>query len=284
MSGRALRQVSRRYRRSRAAVVGLALLGAVFVMMVGASILYPDDPLEMTGPPFIWPFQDTGHVLGTDNFGRDIAAGVVHGARTSLLIGGVATFVALFVGGVIGSVAGYYGGWTDEALMRLTEAFQTVPNFILLLVLVAILGPSIGNIILAIGVVSWTSTARIVRAEVLALRKREFVEACRSLGMGDGKIIFVQIMPNALPPVIVLASVVMAVAILQESALAFLGLGDKNVVSWGGMIGNGKDVLRTAWYVSAAPGCAILVTVLGISLVGQGLNDVLNPRMSEQAG
>lgn len=269
----------RRYRRSPSAVLGLALLAVVVAMALAAPWLYPGDPLALAGRPLEWPGAAPGLPLGTDNLGRDIAAGLFHGARVSLLIGGVATLVAIGFGIVVGAVAGYYRGGVDDALMRFTEAFQTVPNFVLLLTLVAVLGATMPTIVVAIGIVSWTAPARLVRAEFLSLRQREFVDACRVMGMGDRQIIFREILPNAMPPIIVYASVVMAVAILLESALAFLGLGDPNVASWGNMIGNGRNVLRTAWYVSALPGLAILATVLAISLVGQGLNDALNPRL-----
>jgi peptide/nickel transport system permease protein len=180
---------------------------------------------------------------------------------------------------VIGAISGYYGGWVDTVLMRVTEAFQTLPNFLLLLVLVAVFGSNLMTVTIAIGVVSWPAPARLTRAEFLSFRNREFVQACRTLGMKDRQIIFREILPNALPPVIVYASVVMAVAILLESALAFLRLSDPNVASWGNLIGLGRDVLRIQWYVSAIPGLAILLTVLAVSLVGQGLNDALNPRL-----
>src|SRR5690606_21479743 len=176
-------------------------------------------------------------------------------------------------------VAGYYGGIVDTILMRVTEAFQTLPNFLLLLVLVVVFGSNITTVTIAIGIVSWPSPARLTRAEFLSLRNREFVQAARTLGVRDLRLIFGEILPNALPPIIVYASVVMAVAILLESALAFLRLSDPNVASWGNLIGLGRDVLRSEWYVSAIPGIAILVTVLAVSLVGQGLNDAFNPRL-----
>lgn len=269
----------RHYRRSFSAMLGLALLIAVVGMALSADVFFPRNPLALAGRPLLWPGELPAMPLGTDNLGRDIAAGIFHGARVSLLIGIVATMVAIAVGIGIGAFAGYYGGAIDDALMRFTEAFQTVPNFILLLTLVAVMGSSIETIVIAIGIVSWTAPARLVRAEFLTLRNREFVDACRVMGMGDPQIIFREILPNALPPIIVYASVIMAVSILLESALAFLGLGDPNVASWGNMIGNGRNVLRTAWYVSAIPGVAILATVLAFSLVGQGLNDALNPRL-----
>ncbi len=267
------------YFRSPPAVIGLLLLMLVLAMAVSADWLYPRDPLALAGRPLIWPFANPRFLLGTDNSGRDIAAQIFHGARISLLIGLVATLISVVIGITIGAVAGYYGDWVDTILMRVTEAFQTLPNFILLLVLVAVFGSTITTVTVAIGIVSWPASARLTRAEFLSLRNREFVQAGRTLGLRDVKLIFGEILPNALPPVIVYASVVMAIAILLESALAFLKLSDPNVASWGNLIGAGRDVLRVQWYVSAIPGVAILVTVLAVSLVGQGLNDALNPRL-----
>lgn len=269
----------RRYLRSPPAVIGLVLLVVVLAMALSAGWLFPHDPLSLAGRPLQWPMANPRFWLGTDNSGRDIAAQIFYGARISLLIGLVATFVSIVIGIVIGALAGYYGGRTDTVLMRLTEAFQTLPNFLLLLVLVAVFGSNIATVTIAIGVVSWPAPARLTRAEFLSLRNREFVQAARTLGMRDLRLIFSEILPNALPPVIVYASVVMAVAILLESALAFLRLSDPNVASWGNLIGLGRDVLRSEWYVSAIPGIAILVTVLAVSLVGQGLNDAFNPRL-----
>lgn len=269
----------KRYLRSPPAVIGLVLLVIVLAMALSAGWLFPRDPLSLAGRPLQWPMANPRFWLGTDNSGRDIAAQIFYGARISLLIGLVATLVSIVIGIVIGALAGYYGGRTDTVLMRLTEAFQTLPNFLLLLVLVAVFGSNIATVTIAIGVVSWPAPARLTRAEFLSLRNREFVQAARTLGMRDLRLIFGEILPNALPPVIVYASVVMAVAILLESALAFLRLSDPNVASWGNLIGLGRDVLRSEWYVSAIPGLAILVTVLAVSLVGQGLNDAFNPRL-----
>lgn len=267
------------YLRSPAAVIGLILLLGVIFMAASADWFFPRDPLSLAGRPLQWPGDNPRFWLGTDNSGRDIAAQIFHGARISLLIGLVATSIAVTIGIVIGAVAGYYGGWVDDVLMRVVEAFQTLPNFLLLLVFVSIFGSELMTVVVAIGAVSWPAPARLTRAEFLSLRSREFVEACHTLGMRDRQIIFREILPNALPPVIVYASVVMAVAILLESALAFLRLSDPNVASWGNLIGLGRDVLRVQWYVSAIPGVAILLTVLAVSLVGQGLNDALNPRL-----
>lgn len=272
-------EIVRAYFRSPPAVIGLLLLLVVIAMAVSAGWLFPRDPLALAGRPLVWPFTNPRFPLGTDNSGRDIAAQIFYGARISLLIGGVATVIAVVIGIVIGAVSGYYGGWVDNVLMRVTEAFQTLPNFLLLLVLIAVFGSTITTVIVAVGIVSWPAPARLTRAEFLSLRNREFVQAGRTLGLKDLKLIFGEILPNALPPVIVYASVVMAVSILLESALAFLRLSDPNVASWGNLIGLGRDVLRVQWYVSAIPGIAILVTVLAVSLVGQGLNDALNPRL-----
>lgn len=268
------------YLRSPAAVIGSVILIAVLVMGIGADWFYPGDPLGLAGRPLQWPGQNPRFPLGTDPSGRDIAAQLFHGARVSLLIGLVATSIAVVIGIAIGSVAGFYGGATDTALMRVTEAFQTLPNFILLLVLVAVFGSTIETVTIAIGIVSWPPVARLTRAEFLSLRTRDFVQACRVQGLSDVHLILREVLPNALPPVIVYASVVMAVSILLESALAFLELSDPNVSSWGNLIGLGRNVLRTEWYVSAIPGVAILLTILGVSLVGQGLNDALNPRLA----
>ncbi|MBB3211871.1 peptide/nickel transport system permease protein [Herbaspirillum sp. Sphag1AN] len=269
----------KRYARNPAAVVGLVLLLLVIAAALGAGWLYPHNPLSLAGRPLQWPGQNPRFLLGTDQVGRDIAAQILHGARVSLAIGLIATGIAALIGLVLGAVAGFYGGWVDDVLMRVTEAFQILPNFLLLLVLVAVFGSNIHTVIWSIGIVSWPAVARLTRSEFLSLRHREFVLAARSLGVGDLKLIFREILPNALPPVIVYASVIMAVAILLESALAFLNLSDPNVPSWGNLIGAGRGVIRDQWYVSAIPGAVILVTVLAISLVGQGLNDALNPRL-----
>ena len=274
--------LARRYARSPSAVIGLGLLVLVVAMAATAGYLFPRDPLALAGRPLQWPFDGSRLPLGTDGSGRDIAAQIFHGARISLLIGFAATIVAITIGVVIGALAGFYGGAVDTILMRVTEAFQTLPNFLLLLVLVAVFGSKIETVTVAIGLVSWPAPARLTRAEFLSLRTREFVEAARTLGLPDRQIIFREVLPNALPPVIVYASVVMAIAILLESALAFLNLSDPNVASWGNLIGQGRNVIRVQWYVSAIPGVAILLTVLAVSLVGQGLNDALNPRLNRR--
>lgn len=266
-----------RFTRNRSAVIGLVILAFILILAVAAPLLYPGDPFASVGKPFQKPFGD--YLFGTDQLGRDVAAGVAHGARTSLLIALIATAISILVGTTIGALAGYFGGRLDNTLMRLTEFFQTIPSFVFAIVLVAVLQPSIRSIVIAIAVVTWPPVARLVRGEVLAMRNREFVQACIVLGMRDSLIIFREILPNVLSPIIVTGSLMIATAILIESALAFLGLGDPNVMSWGFMIGAGRTFLRTAWWLCAIPGIAILVTVLGINLVGEGLNDTLNPRL-----
>ena len=263
--------------RNRAAVIGLILLIVIILLAILAPLIYPDNPFKTVGKPLLEPFGE--FFLGTDRLGRDVAAGVVHGARTSILIASIATMLSVIFGTIIGSLSGYYGGQTDNLLMRFTEFFQTIPSFVFAIVLVAILQPSIQSIVIAITVVTWPPVARLVRGEFIAMRNREFVEACICLGMKDSVIIFREILPNVLSPILVTGSLMTATAILIESALAFLGLGDPNVMSWGFMIGSGREFLRTAWWLCAIPGIAILLTVLGINLVGEGLNDTFNPKL-----
>jgi len=266
-----------RFVRHRPAVVGLALLLAVLLAAALAGVIYPGDPFSIVGKPFQPPFSE--HLLGTDALGRDLAAGLLHGARTTLLVGVVATVIASVVGITIGGLAGYFGGRLDGLLMRLTELFQTIPFFLFAILLVAVLGASIRSVIFAIAVVSWPPMARLVRGEFMAMRNREFVQACVSLGMGHTRIIVVHILPNTLSSIIVTGSLMVATAILIESGLSFLGLSDANTMSWGFIIGSGRTVLRTAWWICAVPGVAILLTVMAINLVGDGLNDALNPRL-----
>lgn len=271
-----------RFSRNRAALAGVAILAVVLTMALAAPALYPGDPWDMVAEPFLAPGASPEFPFGTDMMGRDLTAGIFHGARVSLLIGTVATLVALLAGVVLGAVAGYFGGWIDDVLMRLTDVFQTIPAFLFAIVLVAIFKPSVATIVLAIGTVSWPPVARLTRSEFLSLRSREFVQACVSVGMGDLRIMLLHCLPNALAPIIVTGSLMVATAILTEAGLAFLGLGDPNVMSWGTIIGGGREVLRTAPYVAALPGVAILLTVLALNLVGEGLNDALNPKLKSR--
>jgi peptide/nickel transport system permease protein len=267
------------YRRKQSAVLGLGLLAIIVAAAIAAPYIYPGDPADMVAPPLLTPGSDATFPLGSDPLGRDVAAGLMHGARSALFIGGISTSVALIIGVTVGSLAGYYGGWVNDLLMRVTEIFQTMPQFILAVVLVAIFKPSLRSIVIALAMVSWPPVARLVRAEFLSLREREFVQSCYAIGMRESAIITGQILPNCLTPIIVTASIMVASAILTEAGLSFLGLGDPNVVTWGAMIGAGRDSMRTAWYLVAVPGVAIIFTVLALNLVGEGLNDALNPKL-----
>ena len=271
-----------RFAQNRGALVGLVILLVIIAMALLAPLLFPESPWRMVQRPFLPPFSQEGFPLGTDTMGRNVAAGLMHGAWVSLLIGLVSTSVALLISVPLGAIAGYYGGWIDDVLMRITEFFQTIPNFALAIVLVAIMQPSVTSIVLAIALVSWPPVARLVRAEFMSLRHREYVEAARLVGQSNTTIILRQILPNTLSPIIVLASLMVATAILLESSLSFLGLGDPNVMSWGYMIGAARTVIRQAWWLSFFPGVAILLTVLALNLVGEGLDDALNPKLSRE--
>jgi peptide/nickel transport system permease protein len=261
---------------------GAGLLLVIAVLAFSAGLLYPSDPLDMVAAPLIAPFSDTQYWLGTDSLGRDVAAGIVHGSRASLLIGATAALLGVVIGTVVGAIAGFFGGWVDVFLVRLTEVVQTTPAFLLVIVIVTIGQPSMPVISLAIGVASWPMVARLVRAEFRSLVNSEFVTAARSLGYGPIRIIFHEVLPNALPPIIVTTSVMVASAILMESALAFLGQGDPNRISWGSMIGSGREMLRTSPSLTILPGAALVVTILSLNLLGDGLNHVFNPRSRER--
>ncbi len=271
----------RAFFRNRGAAVGLAILVLVGLMAATAPFVFPFSPWDMQGVPFAPPGEE-GFWLGSDSLGRDVAADIAYGSYVSLLVGAVSTAVALALGVVLGALAGYAGGWVDDAISRFTEFFQTVPSFILAVVLVAIFTPSITSIVAAIAIVSWPPVTRVVRAEFMTLRTREFVQAAEVLGRSRSAIVFREILPNALSPIIVLASLMVASAILLESALSFLGLGDPNLMSWGFMIGAGRSVIRLAWWMSVFPGLALFLTVLALNLVGEGLSDALNPRLARR--
>lgn len=273
-----------RFAANRGALLGAVILLAVIALTVLAPLIYPGNPWQGVARPMLAPFRDATYPLGTDMLGRDIAAGIAHGARVSLLVGLVSTAVAVLIGVTLGALAGFYGGWVDDVLMRFTEFFQTIPAFALAVVLVAVFSPSLTSITLAIAAVSWPPVARLVRAEFLSLRSREFVEAAVTIGQTGPRIILSQILPNAMSTIIVTASLMIATAILTESSLSFLGLGDRDAMSWGYQIGAGRTMLRQAWWMSAFPGIAILLTVLSINLIGEGLNDAMNPHLRGRKG
>ena len=269
--------------RNPSGAVGLILLLIAVCVAVFGPMLFPNSPWRMAQRPFLPPFTNPMVTLGTDALGRDIFAGLIYGARVSLLVGLVSTTVALTIGVPVGAIAGYFGGRVDDLMMRLTEFFQTIPSFALAIVLVAILQPSIYSIVGAIAIVSWPPVARLVRGEVLSLRTREYVQAAVVTGQSNSWIIWREILPNTISPIIVLASLMVANAILLESSLSFLGLGDPNLMSWGYMVGAGRTVIRQAWWITVFPGIAILLSVLAMNLIGEGLNDALNPRLAKDS-
>ncbi|CPR15220.1 ABC transporter permease [Brenneria goodwinii] len=269
----------RRWLLQPSALIGLAVLALVVAAACLAPWFFPDDPMNMMAEPYLWPGQDPQFPLGTDLMGRDLLAGLLHGARVSLLVGVTSTVIALFIGIAVGVVSGFYRGPVDRVLTGITTLFQTIPAFLLAIILVAVLQPSIGTITFALGITSWTSIARLVRTEFLSLRQREFVRASISLGASDMHLIFREILPNAWTPVVVSTALLIANAILSEAGLSFLGLGDPNVVSWGSMIGTGRDALRTGWYMTAIPGVAIMLTVMALNLLSDALHTALNPRL-----
>ena len=271
----------RQYSKNRAAVAGLFLLAAICVIAIAAPVITWYPPLKSAvGNPFVPPTAN--HPFGTDDLGRDIYSNVVYGARTSLVVGLLAAGISALTGIFVGATSGYYGGKIDDLLMRISEIFLVLPTFLLALIIVAVFGTNINNIIVAIAIVSWPRTARLLRAEFLTFKEREFVEAARVLGSRHIDIMLSEILPNAIFPVIVNASLEVATAILTEAGLSFLGAGDPNVPSWGLMLNNAQSYLRVAWWMAAFPGAMLLLTCLSLNLVGDGLNDYFNPRLKER--
>jgi len=270
----------RRYKRNRLAVLGLAFVIVIIVIAATAPFLSPYDPFKL-GPSFLPPSLEN-HILGTDDLGRDVFSRILYGAQVLMLVGLLAATCATSIGTVIGAISGYCGGRIDDLLMRITEWVFVIPIFLFALLLVAVFGPSIWNVTIVIGLLMWPATARLVRAEFLSLKEREFVEAVRALGGSRLLIIFGEILPNASPLIIVSATFTVAWAILLETGLSFLGLGDPNVISWGMMLMKAQLYLRSAWWMAVFPGLAISITVLSFNLIGDGLNDALNPRLKER--
>lgn len=253
----------------------------VLVLMALAALFAPwvatHGPLA-GGNDALLPPLSPGHWLGTDDLGRDVWSRVVHGTRVSLMVGIVSSALAVAIGVLVGALAGYFGGWLDAVLMRVSEFFQTLPRFVLALIVIALFGASTEKLILVIALLAWPQMARVVRATVSSLKQAPFVDAARVAGMGHGAIIAGEILPNVAAPIIVLGSLDIASAILIEASLSFFGLGDPNAVSWGGMLNDAQQFLRSAWWMSAFPGLAIALTVLSFNLLGDALNDALNPR------
>ena len=273
-----VREIFQTFLKSYSAVTGLTILIGIAVMGFIGPFFYPTDPFDMVWMPFSPPGVD-GFLLGTDYLGRDILSQIINGARVSIAIGFSAALVSCFIGVGIGSFAGFYGGWVEETLMRITEFFQVLPTLLFAMVIVALFGSSVLSITLAIGAVSWASVARITRSEFLRIKELDFVLASRSSGSNNMALIFRVILPNAAAPIIVQSALLVGAAITFEAGLAFLGLSDPNVVSWGQVIGSNRVYILDATYTVTFPGVAIFITVLAISLVGDGLNDALNPKL-----
>jgi peptide/nickel transport system permease protein len=273
-----MREAAHRFVRNAAAVVGLLILAIVVTVAVLAPLIYPADPFAIVWSPLSPPGTE-GVPLGTDYLGRDILAGVIYGSRASLIVGSAAAAITMTIGVLIGALAGYYRGWVEEVLMRLTEFFQVLPPLLLAMVLVMLFTPSLTTIAVAIGVVSWPGTARLARAEFLRIRELEYVKAASAVGARNRRIIWLVILPNAAPPLIVSAGLAVGTAILFEAGLSFLGLTDPNIMSWGFMVGANRPYILDAWWAVTFPGIAIFLTVLSVSLIGDGLNEALNPKL-----
>ena len=285
MNGRAespTLEIWRIFRRNIPGLAGLAILAVIAGVTLWGTFFYAGDPFEIVWAPHEPPSAGLGLPLGTDYLGRNILAGMVLGGGPTLAVGLAAAAITMIIGIGLGSLAGYYGGWVDNLLMRITEFFQVLPALLFAMVLVTMLSPSLVTIAIAIGVVSWPQTARLTRAEFLRIRELEYVTSARAIGARDVRILWKCILPNALPPLLVSATLTIGIAILFEAGLSFLGLGDPNVMSWGLIIGANREYILDAWWPVTFPGLAIFLTVFAVSLVGDALNDALNPRLRER--
>lgn len=269
------------FRKNRPAVAGLAMLVVLTFIAVFTEHLVPYNPFGIYPKSVLFP-PSRAHPFGTDDLGRDILKLVMFGAKISLIVGFSSVFISSFIGITIGAISGYYGGRIEDVLMRLTDMLLIVPNFFLILIVIAFFGSSLRNIILIIGLTTWPGTARLLRSEFLSIRELEFVEAAHIVGGSHLRIIFRHILPNAIYPVIVNASLQVGASILTEAGLSFLGLGDPSLVSWGRMLSIAQLYMRTAWWMATFPGLAIFITVMAFNLVGDGLNDAMNPRLRER--
>jgi peptide/nickel transport system permease protein len=256
--------------------------GIVFLLLIislMAPWLAPYDPgqIDLT---HVLTSPSLKHLFGTDQLGRDVLSRMIWGARISLMVGFVATGIAIIIGAILGAVSGYYGGWTDSIIMRFVDIMLCFPTFFLILAVIAFLEPSIWNIMIIIGLTSWMGVTRLVRADFISLRERDFVKAAQAIGAGDMRIIFLHILPNSMASILVAATLGIAGAILIESALSFLGIGvQPPTPSWGNILTAGKDNIDIAWWLSLYPGLAILITVVGYNLLGEGIRDMLDPRL-----
>ena len=272
------REMWARFLRNGAAIAGLVLIAVVLAITFIVPAFYTVDPFEIVWRPLAPPGEAPAIPLGSDFLGRNVLAGIVHGGRVTLAVGGSAATICVIIGIAIGATAGFYGGLLDEGLMRITEFCQVLPALLFAMALVSLFGPSLVAVAVAIGVVSWPPVARLTRAEFLRIKELDYVTASRAIGTPERRIIWRVILPNALPPLIVATTLSVGAAILFEAGLSFLGLGDPNAMSWGLMIGANRDFVLDAWWAVTLPGLAIFVTVLGISLIGDGLTDALDPK------
>jgi len=260
------------------ALAGFIIILTIFLLAMLAPLISPYDP-DAINVKAILLAPSFEHWMGTDGLGRDVLSRMLHGGRISLLVGLVAVGISTLIGIILGALAGYYRGWVDTLIMRLVDIMLSIPSFFLILAVIAFLTPSIINIMIVIGLTSWMGVTRLVRAEFLSLSEREFVQASRTLGAKDARLIFTHLLPNSLTPIIVSAVLGVASAVLLESGLSFLGLGvQAPQSSWGNILTDGKEYIQFAWWLSLYPGMAILITVLGYNLLGEGLRDALDPR------
>ncbi|WP_294657587.1 nickel transporter permease [uncultured Fusobacterium sp.] len=276
-------EVWRRLKRNKMAVVGLVILIILVLLAVFANVIanYDNVVIKQNLSQRLQA-PSAAHWLGTDEFGRDIFARLVHGTRVSLQVGIIAVGISIIIGGILGAIAGYYGGKLDNIIMRIMDIFLAVPSILLAIAIVSALGPSILNLMLAISISSVPSYARIVRASVLSIRDQEFIEAAKAIGASNTRIIFRHIIPNSLAPVIVQATLGVAGAILSTAGLGFIGLGiQPPAPEWGSMLSGGRQYLRYAWWVTTFPGVAIMITILSLNLLGDGLRDALDPRLKQ---
>ena len=279
-AGSSLRNVFwKRFKTNRLAVAGGIIVLALFFVAIFAPLVSPYNPNDIDRKHVLDP-PGMKHPFGTDDLGRDILSRMIWGARISLSVGFVAVGIATIIGMIVGALSGYYGGWTDRIMMRFIDIMLTIPTFFLILAVIAFIGAGIWNIMIVIGVTSWMGVARLVRAEFLSIRQREYVLAAKALGASDFRIIFRHIMINSMAPVLVSAVLGIAGAVLVESALSFLGIGiQPPTPSWGNILTLGKDNIEIAWWLSVFPGLAILITVLGYNLLGEGIRDSIDPRL-----
>ena len=277
-----LREAWVMFRRNKAALLGTLILTIILILTFYGAFFYSGDAYDIVWAPHEPPGVTPEFPLGTDYLGRDLIAGLLTGGGPTLAVGAAAAAITMVIGVAVGAAAGFFGGWVDNALMRFTEFFQVLPALLFAMVLVTLFTPSLSMIAIAIGVVSWPQTARLTRAEFMKIKNLEYVTAARAIGAKNGRIMWRVILPNALPPLIVSATLTVGVAILFEAGLSFLGLGDPNTMSWGLMIGSNREYILTAWWPVTFPGVMIFLTVFAVSLIGDGLNDAFNPKLRER--